>query len=76
MHRPTDDLATIPESYSTELQVVFNALRDMDWPGEVTYLHGMAGIGLGIADSLMFQRGDPSRAIRTCRRSMGWQCHW
>lgn len=59
MHRPTDDLATIPESYSTELQVVFNALRDMDWPGEVTYLHGMAGIGLGIADSLMFQRGDP-----------------
>ena len=59
MHRPTDDLAPIPESYSTELQVVYNALRDMDWPGEVSYLHGVTGIGLGIADSLMFQRGDP-----------------
>ena len=59
MHRPTDDLEMIPQSYSTELQVVYNALRDMDWPEDTEYLHGMTGIGLGIADSLMFQRGDP-----------------
>jgi hypothetical protein len=59
LHRPTDDRATIPEAYSTELQVVYNALRDMHWPGETEYLHGLTGVGIGIADSLMFQRGDP-----------------
>jgi len=59
LHRPTDDLATIPASYSTELQVVFNALRDMSWPEDTVYLHGVTGIGLGIADTLMYQRGDP-----------------
>ncbi len=59
LHRPTEDRAAIPESYSTELQVVYNALRDMHWPEDTEYLHGLTGIGLGIADSLMFQRGDP-----------------
>jgi hypothetical protein len=60
LHRPTEDRAMIPERYSTELQVVFNALRDMHWPAATTWLHGMTGIGLSIADTLMYQRGDPS----------------
>ena len=29
---PTDKRSSIPESYATELQIVFNALADMYWP--------------------------------------------
>ena len=58
-HNPTDQRSAIPESYATELQVVFNALADMHWPGETEWLHGQSGVGMGIADSLMFQRGEP-----------------
>jgi hypothetical protein len=49
----------IPASYSTELQVVFNALADMSWPGETQWLKGITGIGVAIADSLMYQRAEP-----------------
>ncbi len=59
LHEPTDARATIPQSYSTELQVVFNALRDMAWPEETFYERGLTGIGLGISDTLMYQRGAP-----------------
>ena len=58
-HDPTDQRAFIPEAYATELQIVFNALRDMHRPDETAWLHGQTGVGLAIADSLMFQRGDP-----------------
>lgn len=59
VHHPTDERALIPSSYSTELQVVFNALRDMEWPGETHYERGLTGIGLAISDTLMYQRGAP-----------------
>ena len=59
-HNPTDDREYIPASYATELQVVFNALADMDWPGEYEWLCGQTGVGLAIADTLMYQRGDPT----------------
>ncbi|HEY3288756.1 MAG TPA: hypothetical protein VGK87_01380, partial [Anaerolineae bacterium] len=59
-HDPTDDREFIPPSYGTELQVVFNALADMDWSGDYHWLHGQTGIGICVSDSLMFQRGEPS----------------
>ena len=58
-HNPTDQRSPIPEDYATELQVVFNALADMCWPGEYEWVMGQSGIALGISDTLMFQRGDP-----------------
>jgi hypothetical protein len=59
-HDPTDEREYIPATYATELQVVFNALADMDWPGDYEWLHGQSGVGLAISDSLMYQRGEPS----------------
>jgi hypothetical protein len=59
-HNPTDQRAFVPASYSTELQIVFNALRDMAWPKDTAWLHGQTGIGLAISDTLMYQRGAPS----------------
>lgn len=59
-HDPTDDREFIPPSYATELQVVFNALGDMAWPGEYQWIHGQTGVGIGISDTLMYQRGEPS----------------
>ncbi|MFH1571951.1 MAG: hypothetical protein ABIL09_28435, partial [Gemmatimonadota bacterium] len=58
-HDPTDQRVPIPEAYATELQVVFNALADMAWPDDTEWLCGQPGVALAIADSLMFQRGDP-----------------
>ena len=49
----------IPLSYATELQTVFNALKDMDQP-KVTWEGSTTGIGVLVSDSLMFQRGDPA----------------
>ncbi len=58
-HNPTDQRALIPESYATELQIVYNALRDVHWPEDTEWLHGEKGIGVAITDSLMYQRGEP-----------------
>ena len=58
-HDPTDQRAFIPDSYATELQIVYNALRDAHWPEDTEWLHGQTGIGIGISDTLMYQRGDP-----------------
>ncbi|MBN1876912.1 MAG: hypothetical protein JXA33_22005 [Anaerolineae bacterium] len=58
-HDPTDQRAFIPPTYATELQIVYNALCDMYWPGDTEWLHGQTGIGLAISDTLMYQRGDP-----------------
>ena len=59
-HRPTDKRSSIPENYATELQIVFNSLADMYWPGEYEWMQGQTGIGLAISDTLMFQRGEPN----------------
>jgi hypothetical protein len=49
----------ISGDYASELQVVINALKDMK-QGPVEWQAGPRGIGVGISDSLMFQRGGPS----------------
>jgi len=49
----------IPAEYGSELQIVFNALKDMNQP-HVSWDSGTRGIGVVIGDSLMFQRGNPS----------------
>jgi hypothetical protein len=49
----------IPPPYSTELQVVMNALNDMN-QSLVKWDCGTTGIGLLVSDSLMFQRGQPT----------------
>ncbi len=58
-HNPTDQRSYIPPDYATELQIVWNALTDMSWPGDTEWLRGQTGIGLAISDTLMFQRGGP-----------------
>jgi hypothetical protein len=59
LHNPTDRTIPIPDAYATELQVVFNALRDMHWPADTAWMRGETGIGLAISDTLMYQRGEP-----------------
>lgn len=59
-HNPTDQRSSIPEDYATELQIVFNALADMHWPGEYEWIQGQTGIGMAISDTLMYQRGEPA----------------
>lgn len=59
-HNPTDQRALIPPAYAAELQIVFNALRDMHWPGDTEWLHGQTGVGVAISDTLMYQRGEPT----------------
>ena len=49
----------IPSAYATELLTVINALNDMDQP-TVEWLDGVAGIGVMVSDSMMFQRGGPT----------------
>ena len=49
----------IPPAYATELQTVMNTLNDMD-QRRVAWNGGSSGFGLGVGDSLMFQRGDPT----------------
>ncbi|HWD41175.1 MAG TPA: hypothetical protein VG944_20165, partial [Fimbriimonas sp.] len=48
----------IPPAYATELQVVFNALKDMR-QNSVHWESGTPGIGVMVSDSLMFERGGP-----------------
>ena len=48
----------IPPAYATELQVVMNALNDLNQP-RVEWDCGTSGVGVLVGDSLMFQRGDP-----------------
>jgi len=49
----------IPPAYATELQIVMNALNDMNQP-RVEWNGGSSGFGLLVGDSLMFQRGQPT----------------
>jgi hypothetical protein len=49
----------IPPAYATELQVVMNALNDMN-QSRVEWNCGTSGLGVLVSDGLMFQRGDPT----------------
>lgn len=49
----------IPAGYATELQMVMNALNDMNQP-EVSWDCGSSSIGVLVSDSLMFQRDGPT----------------
>jgi len=49
----------IPDEYETELQVVINALKDMN-QRSVKWDSGSHGVGVMVSDSLMFQRGGPA----------------
>jgi len=48
----------IPSAYASELQIVFNALKDMR-QSTVKWDSGSQGVGVVVSDSLMFQRGAP-----------------
>ena len=56
---PRKDRKSIPPAYATELQVVFNSLKNMK-QDDVQWDCGTTGIGVLVSDSLMFERGDPS----------------
>jgi hypothetical protein len=56
---PPEQRKAIPPEYATELQVVFNALGDMNQP-DVRWDAGTRGIGVLISDSMMFQREQPT----------------
>lgn len=49
----------LPKAYGTELMTVINALNDMDQP-ETEWTCGTQGVGVVVADTMMFQRGGPS----------------
>ncbi|RYG24992.1 hypothetical protein EON82_08730 [bacterium] len=49
----------IPGEYAQELQIVFNALKDMKQQ-DVEWMSGTRGVGIVMSDSLMFQRGGPN----------------
>ena len=51
----------IPPAYATELQVVMNALNDMN-QSRVQWDCGTSGLGVLVGDSLMFQRGEPAQS--------------
>ena len=50
---------SIPPSYATELQTVFQTLNDMT-QSRAEWDCGTTGIGVLVSDSLMFQRGQPT----------------
>jgi hypothetical protein len=54
-----EDRQPIPPEYATELQVVFNSLKNMK-QDDVGWDCGTTGIGVLVSDSLMFERGAPS----------------
>lgn len=49
----------LPRAYGTELMTVINALNDMEQP-EIEWDCGTQGVGVVVADTMMFQRGGPS----------------
>ncbi|WP_367870713.1 hypothetical protein [Luteolibacter sp. Populi] len=56
---PAEQRSGIPPEYATELQVVMNALNDLKQPDHA-WDCGTRGIGVLVADTLMFQREQPS----------------
>lgn len=57
--RGSSDPQAIPSAYAAELQIVMNALHDMN-QSEIEWDCGTPNTGFVVSDSLMFQRGDPS----------------
>jgi hypothetical protein len=57
------DRQPIPPAYATELQIVMNALNDLQ-QDRVEWDCGTAGLGMLVSDSLMFQRGPPAASDR------------
>lgn len=55
---PPDARRPIPPDYATELQVVFNSLKNMQ-QDDVRWDCGTTGIGILVSDSLMFERNGP-----------------
>ena len=49
----------LPKAYGTELMTVINALNDMN-QSQTEWTCGTQGVGVMVADTLMFQRGGPS----------------
>ena len=49
----------LPKAYGTELLTVINALNDMKQP-QIEWNCGTRGVGVVVADTMMFQRGGPS----------------
>jgi hypothetical protein len=49
----------IPAAYATEVQVVINALNDLQ-PHQAKWDGALDGVGVLVSDSLMFQRGQPN----------------
>ena len=49
----------LPTAYGTELMTVINALNDMKQP-QIEWESGTRGVGVVVADTMMFQRGGPS----------------
>jgi len=49
----------IPGPYATELLITMNALNDMKQP-RVKWDAGTPGVGVLVADTMMFQRGEPT----------------
>ncbi len=49
----------LPAAYGTELLAVINALNDMKQP-QAQWECGTRGVGVVVADTMMFQRGGPS----------------
>ena len=49
----------LPRAYGTELMTVINALNDMEQP-DTEWNCGTQGVGVVVADTMMFQRGGPS----------------
>lgn len=58
---PPVERQPIPQDYTAELETVFNALADMDWPQEeIAWVDAPeVKIALAISDTLMYQRGAP-----------------
>jgi hypothetical protein len=62
--RGQDDAQPIPTSYATELNIVFNQLRDMKQT-EIRWPETTEGVGVFLADSAMFQRAEPAFRLGT-----------
>lgn len=57
---PHSENVPIPQSYETELQSVFHALRDMKQKNVNWRSAGTQGVGILVADTMMFERAGPS----------------
>jgi len=50
---------TMPPAYAAEVQIVINALNEMNQK-RIEWDCGSTGVGVLVSDSLMFERGDPA----------------